>query len=66
MCGVEPAPLAAMAPSCSSWERKADDDDALLLMLSLLLLLFMGALPMSWIMRRVLALTRGDEGGPIK
>ena len=66
MCGVEPAPLAVIGPSCSSWERKADDDDALLLMLSLLLLLLMGALPMSWIMRRVLALVQGGEGGAIK
>ena len=56
MCGVEPAPLAVIGPSCSSWERKADDDDALLLMLSLLLLLLMGTLPMSLIMRRVFAL----------
>ena len=34
-------------------------------MLSLLLLLLMGALPMSWIMRRVLALMQGGEGGAI-
>ena len=45
-----------------SWERNDDDDDALLLMLSLLLLMSsIGALPISWIMRRVFALMHTGE-----
>jgi hypothetical protein len=49
--------------SSSTRDRNDDDDDELplLLMLSLLLLLLIGALPMSCIMRRVLAL-KGERG----
>jgi hypothetical protein len=63
---VAPAAWAVNEGSSSTRDRNDDDDDELplLLMLSLLLLLLIGALPMSCIMRRVLALKgEREEGG---